>query len=666
MRPTLTLLCLALPLSAAAELTQLIERPTIEAIAQEVSGVSAKRNLDEITLYHRTRASSQFRRAAEHVLEQLQAYGFDNAQIRTYPADGETMFGTQKSRPSWDVEFAELWELDGEGKRVQRHGSWEAMPLSVAQDSVSGKAVAELVDIGAGTSPEDYAGRDVRGKMVLTVSQPGAVQDLAVGEYGAAGIVSYAPNQKSAWWLEDDRLVRWGHLDSFKAPGTFAFMVNLRTANAWKARLAAGETVLLDAEVRAERKPGEYVLVDASIPGSGEGAPADDEIIYTCHLDHPRPGANDNASGCAAELEAARTLKALIDSGRLPRPARTLRFIWPAEIEGSLIYLVERGDVDKVLANMHMDMVGGGPVTKSVFRISGGPISLPSFISDVVHEIGHFVNQQTLDYTSGNSAAFPLVSAEGTKNPLLAVMEDLSLGSDHQVFNEGTFRIPGIYLHDWPDRYIHTNFDTPANIDPTKLKRAAFISALQGYYLAAFGPEDVEPLTRLLKANALARAGTNTLKLPDLPPLDRAPVMRIYWAVERAKLASIEPFTAVPEGLKQTLLEDYAQLEQLTTPRFVPAVAEETDDRVFVRNPDIQGPMSAFGYSYQEEYLRPEDLAAMVLTIAQSYETLNLVDGERTVSDIRRWLVAEFGDVPLEGVSQYLEALERIEVVGSE
>ncbi len=652
--------------TAHAQLTQLIEEPVIQAIAQEVSGVSAKRNLDEITLYHRTRASSEFREAAEHVLAQLQGYGFENALIRTYPADGTTMFGTQKSRPAWDVEFAELWELDADGNRLQRHGSWEAMPLSVAQDSVSGSVVAGLVDIGAGTSPEDYAGKDVRGKLVLTVSQPGAVQDLAVAERGAAGIISYAPNQKSAWWLEDDRLVRWGHLDSFKEPGTFGFMVNLRTANAWQARMAAGETIMLDAEVRAGREQGEYVLVDASIPGSGEGALASEEIIYTCHLDHPRPGANDNASGCAAELEAARALKVLIDSGRLPRPARTLRFIWPAEIEGSLIYLVTRGDVDNVKANMHMDMVGGGPETKAVFRISGGPISRPSFISDVAHEIGHFVNQQTLAYASGETVPFPLVSAEGSKNPQLAVMEDLDLGSDHQVFNEGTFRIPGIYLHDWPDRYIHTNFDTAANIDPTKLKRAAFIAALQGYYLAAFDDEDVEPLTRLLSANALQRARDNMLTLPELPPMDRAPVMGIYWTVERAKLASIEEFAPVPEGLKQTILDDYAQLEILTTPRFVPAMAELTDDRVFVRNPDIQGPMSAFGYSYREDKFSPEDLAAMMLTYEQAYETLNLVDGERTVSEIRRWLTAEFGAVTLEDVSQYLEALERIEVVGQE
>ena len=124
-----------------ADLTRLIPESTIGLIAEETSGISPKRNLDTITLYHRTRASSQFRQAADHVLNRLQEYGFNNAEIIEYPADGKTMFGTQKSRPSWDVEFAELWELDANGKRVRRHGSWEAMPLSIAQDSVSGKAV---------------------------------------------------------------------------------------------------------------------------------------------------------------------------------------------------------------------------------------------------------------------------------------------------------------------------------------------------------------------------------------------------------------------------------------------------------------------------------------------------------------------------------------------
>lgn len=655
---TVILISLLHAVSAHADIYQLIDRPVIESIAQEVSGVSAKRNLDEITLYHRTRASSQFRQAAEHVRDQLEAYGFDNAVIRTYPADGKTFFGTQKSRPGWDVEFAELWELDGDGNRVQRHGSWEAMPLSVAQDSVSGRAVATLVDIGAGTTPEDFAGKDIRGKLVLTSSQPEAVQVLALKQ-GAAGIVSYAANQKSAWWQEDDRLVRWGHLDSFSKPGTFAFMVNLRTANAWKARMEEGEVIVLDAEVRATRGPGDYQLVDAVI----EGASSNDEIVFTCHLDHPRPGANDNASGCVAVLEAARTLKTLIDAGKLPHPARTLRFIWPAEIEGSLIYLVERDDREFIKANIHLDMVGGGQVTKSVFRISGGPMSLPSFIGDVAHEIGRFVNQQTLDYASGVPAEFPLISAEGTKNPLQAVMENMDLGSDHQVFNEASFGIPGIYLHDWPDRYIHTNFDLAANIDTTKLKRAAFIAALQGYYLAQFGEADVTPLIDLLSANAFAGARDWMLSLPDLQPLDRIPVMGIHWRVQRDKLASIRNFAPLSEAMEKETLSRFAQLETMTTPKIQVAMMEITDDRVYQRNPVPLGPMSVFGYHYLEDRLPKKAYEALALNGEQSYEALNLVDGVRTVSDIRRWLVAETGEVSLEAVATYLDALATIDVL---
>lgn len=46
-----------------------------------------------------------------------------------------------------------------------------------------------------------------------------------------------------------------------------------------------------------------------------------------------------------------------------------------------------------------------------------------------------------------------------------------------------------------------------------------------------------------------------------------------------------------------------------------------------------------------------------------TYEALNFVDGKRTVSEIRDWLVAEMGDVPLELVEEYLSALESIGVI---
>lgn len=649
-----------------ADLTQLIPESTIAVIAGETSGVSAKRNLDTITLYHRTRASSQFRQAADHVLARLQEYGFDDAEIIEYPADGETLFGTQKSRPAWDVEFAELWELDADGKQVKRLGSWESMPLSVAQDSVSGKARGLLVDIGAGTSDSDYTGKTLKDRLVLTSSQPGAVVERAVGELGAAGIISYAPNQKTAWWKEDDRLVRWGHMGTFARTKSFGFMISLGEARKLQRRLAAGENILFDAEVRAVQQVGKYSLVTAVIPGSDPSLKSE-EIVYSCHLDHPRPGANDNASGCVSILEAARTLKHLIRTGALPAPARSLRFIWPAEIEGSLIYLAALQDTSLIKANIHLDMVGGSQQTKSVFRISGGPMSLPTFIADVGHEIGYFVNDQTLRYASGEEVKFPLVSKEGSKNPQLARMEGVSLGSDHQVFNESSWGIPGIYLHDWPDRYIHTNFDSAAMIDPTKLKRAAFIAALQGWYLANFTADDVVPALQLLRANAFQRSRDLMIKIPALDPADRAAVANIHAVVELEKVKSISRFAS--QSKSQLLdasnfieaLADLVEANKQGTP------SNDNPGRVYQRNPDIKGPMHAFDYSYIEDKLGVEAASGLALQGSVAYEALNLVDGKRTTGEIRNWLIAEFAPavypIPLADVEAYLSALESIAVI---
>jgi hypothetical protein len=102
-------------------------------------------------------------------------------------------------------------------------------------------------------------------------------------------------------------------------------------------------------------------------------------------------------------------------------------------------------------------------------------------VNDVAEHFGEFVNEQSDKFASGDDSYYPLVAPEGGKEPLMAEMAPFSLGSDHQVYTDSSFGIPAIYLNDWPDRYIHTNFDTPANVDPTKLKRAAFIGAASGY-----------------------------------------------------------------------------------------------------------------------------------------------------------------------------------------
>src|SRR5215471_13406885 len=331
------LLILGFPIVFDAQKPPLLPENQVAALAQEVSGETAKRNLEGLARNHRQRGSRRFHAAAELIAERARAYGLSNVEILEFPADGKIFYGTQRSRPPWDAEFAELWEThkDGENwKPAIRMASFEAMPVSLAEDSVSADVTADLIDVGSGTAEADYAGKDVRGKMVLASAQPGAVQALAVEKFGAVGIVSYAMNQRTAWWGEDENLVRWGHLQSFPKNKTFAFMVSLKTARALRDRLAHGEPIRLHAVVKAGQHPGNYEVVTGVIPGSDPKL-KDQEIAFSCHLDHQRPGANDNASGCATILEVARTLQKLIHEGKLARPARTIRFIWPPEIEGT-------------------------------------------------------------------------------------------------------------------------------------------------------------------------------------------------------------------------------------------------------------------------------------------------------------------------------------------
>ncbi|HVS01906.1 MAG TPA: M28 family peptidase, partial [Thermoanaerobaculia bacterium] len=433
------------------------------ALAAEVSGSAALHTAQELTLHHRQRGSRGFAAAAEAIRGRAAAYGLEQVEVIRLPADGERFYGTQRSRPAWDAEQAELWELtrdaaastgdpDSGWRRARRIASWDERPMTLAQDSVAGTATTDLVDVGAGTAPEDYAGKEIAGRLVLTSSQPGAVQALAVGRFGAAGIVSWAQNQRSAWWGEDESLVRWGHLDTFLEPRTFAFMVSPAQARAWQARMAAGETVRLEASVRAGQRPGAYEIVSAAIPG-GDPARRHEEIAFSCHLDHPRPGANDNASGCAAILEAARAMAALVADGRLPRPARTLRFYWPAEIEGTLALLADRPEVaERTLAVIHMDMVGGDPAaTKAVFHVTRSPASLPSVSDAVAAAVARFVDEQTAVFAASGEAALPLVDPLGGKEPLRPRLAPFSMGSDHQVWSEGSWRVPAIYLNDWPD-----------------------------------------------------------------------------------------------------------------------------------------------------------------------------------------------------------------------
>lgn len=668
----------------------LLPEPAVRAIATELSGTAAKRTVQDITLHHRMRGSRGFRAAADFIAERARAYGLA-VDLVSLPANGRIFYGTQRSRPAWDADFAELWEqrpaAAGGWTDAERIASWDTRPITLAEDSASGEVAADLVDVGAGTAESDYQDKDVRGKLVLVSAQPGEVTALAVDRHGAAGIVSYAQNQVTAWWKEDEDLVRWGHLQTFPAPHTFAFMVSLKQARAWQERLAAGTAVHLRAIVLAAQHPGTYDIVTATIPGTGPHAA--EEVVLSCHLDHQRPGANDNASGCATILEVARTLAKLVRDGRLPPPHRTLRFVWPPEVEGTIALLNARPDlVHHARAVIHMDMVGGNPAaTGAIFHVTRAPASLPTFLNDVSEALGRFVNAQSDAFASTGAAPYPLVDPEGTKSALQADFVDFTPGSDHEVWSEGSFRIPTIYLNDWPDRTIHTHADTLANIDPTKLLRAAFLGAASAWYLAQLDAEQVPALLEVIRRDALERTATALARAAQLREggsagaegeRDAAALLRFRFDYEQAVIDSIAPFAAVPPRARQATAAFLADLRRLAgTGPVSGAEPPKTDAKedaggqvVFRRTPDPKGPMTGFGYSYFDAHRGQQKLSPPALAHRQgpwgaeyTYEALNLVDGHRTVRDIRDALTAIYGPVPLPEVAEYLEDLRRIGVV---
>ena len=658
--------------AANAQKPPLLPEKDVAALAQELSGETAKRNLEGLTRFHRQRGSQGFHSAAELVAEHARAYGLSEVAILQFPADGKIYYGTQRSRPPWDAEFAELWEMK-DGAPSLKMASYDAEPVVLAEDSESADVTADLVDVGDGTKESDYAGKDVKGKIVLAAAQPGAMQDLAVGKFGAAGIVSYAQNQKTAWSGDDDNLIRWGHLESFSPNRTFGFMVSLKTARSWRELLAKGEQIKLHAVVKAGQHPGFTELVTAIIPGADPKL-KQEEIAFSCHLDHQRPGANDNASGCVTILEVARTLQKLVNEGKLARPARTIRFIWPPEIEGTLTLLNAKPEfAQRIKAVVHMDMVGGGPVTKTVFHVTRGPMSLPSFVHDVAWAFGEFVNEQSYNFAAGLPAAYPLVAPEGGKEALLAQDTAYTMGSDHDVYQDSSFKIPAIYLNDWPDRYIHTNFDTAANIDPTKLKRAAFIGAASGYFLAQMTDRDAESVLVLLKMGALHDAQEMRLKHMQLDQCDGGSVARFAIEQRWPLVNSIEPFVTTKEDIRKMYWTAIREIVQSSAGGMCAQPAPEGWAAiVYRRKQNPKGPVAVFGSDFVNDRTTAAGITPPKLLSYEglwgtgeeyAYEVLNFADGKRNTQQIRDAASAEYGPIPLDLVVEYLRTLEKIGVV---
>jgi hypothetical protein len=631
----------------------------IQRYLNYLSGETAFDHVARISVYHRIPASPGYHAAALVVADLARSYGLQDVRIHLYPADGQKEYWTWRSFPEWDGKRGELsWISPGQG----RIADFEETPVSLAVYSQSADVTAEVVDIGYGFRNSDYEGKDVKGKIVFTTGFPSMVYKKAIIERGAIGIITWyneATQPDAAAWLS---LPAW-NVDNGKlnpGPHTFAFVLSFFQGRSIKRALDSGKAVRIHAKVEAATRSGQYEVVTATIPGRN---PAAGEIWFTSHLDHQKPGANDNASGCGVILEIARSISRAIREGAVPQPELTLRFLWGPEMIGNVMFLHDHVDLGaKVLGDFNLDTVGENqPRLNSSLWILRPPESRASYFADVAENLAHFTLRNNLKLLGGTPDGPFITSPSGTRNILTGEVVPFVGASDHIIFNDGSIAIPSVgYIH-YPDQTWHTNLDKIENVDSTTLKRVAF---MVGASAIALGWKDAASFKSLL-ANSeflgdlrLAKDRDVTQRLSASPSAEdkhlAALVLRGGFEREQRVLESLKgsvQYTSMDLQSLESAKMRLQTLYNLDVNRF--SVSSNLDCTIPshhalgsgrpLRN-GWKAPLDAYRNVLEEKLgdsTVQNSAAAPYLSSIALYEALNLADGSRSIQEIYDQVSAE-------------------------
>jgi aminopeptidase YwaD len=672
------LICISVTITSAQQHLDLLNPGIRDILLQGLDGEKAKQHVVELSKFHRVQGSPGYHQAAAYVLAQLKSFGFTDktAYIESYKTDGDVSYQTWQSPPGWDIEAAELSIM---GSTEEKLVSYQEVPVSLMPYSNPGDVTAEIVFVGQGTSDDDYKGKKVKGKFVLATGDGGEVHRLAVIKYGAKAVVCYPDNARSK---EHPDMIHytglWPRKEELKKT-TFGFNISNAHGEKIRTMLDSGTTVTMHGWVKGTGLTSSTMeVVVAYIPGKSNPA---EELVFSAHLDHPTPSANDNASGSAAILDIARTLRQLIDQNKIKQPNRSLRFLWVPEWYGTMAYidahrelagLAEKG---KVLGNINLDMVGENPeLLHSKMYIIQTPYSVPSCLNDVVVNMAEMVDKLNIISPNGSRSAFNFR------------VVPYSGGSDHMMFLDR--KIPSVMLGH-SDYTHHTTYDTPGNVDPTELKRSEMIAAGSLLYLANLSLPEGEDLMDLLKANSYSPFGELLRKMRSIAYAADVKDMPVVWGENNNRIiqlmtyydtaaASILRFISSPNlktqadqmnahlgkrfehllAYAKTFGENKGYSGDAPTP-----LSPKLDNRIPIRL--TRGPLD---FRLPESKLPPKEAAwyaskEFSLTPDQRFELVNFIDGTRTVSQIRFIMIAEFSRIPDAVIAHYLEDLVKVGVV---
>jgi hypothetical protein len=452
----------------------LLPKAQVAEIVGEASGENAWKMIMETGGYDKDRTPDEFSglfHETKFYLDKVKAYQLPGAEVVSFP-------GGQ----SWDAVKGELWEVT---PIRQKLASYLDMAAMLATGSTTGEATGELVWVGSGR-PDDFAGKDVAGKIVVTEGSASSVHQLACFDKGALGVISIQGTRP----FFDPLQIGWASVrGATDKPAKFAFQIPPREGEFLKRRLLAGGKITVSAKVESAMRP--YTTQDIvwHIPGTDPGA---GEVVFSAHLfeGYVKQGGNDNISGSAAVVEIGRTLNTLITEGRLPRPKRTIRFVIGPEFSGTGPWVkANKALMEKTLCNINLDMVGLLlSKSQSFMCMMRTTFGNPHYINDVMENYYRFVGEGNRERIQNRSTAYPvlqrIVAPTGADEPFYYSIETHYGASDHEVFNDWGVQVPAIMMIDWPDRWYHTSGDHVNNTDPTQLKRVTVIGAAAAYTIA--------------------------------------------------------------------------------------------------------------------------------------------------------------------------------------
>ncbi|MEW5901205.1 MAG: DUF4910 domain-containing protein, partial [Acidobacteriota bacterium] len=498
-------LCLFFILSfsglAFSQEQRILPKEVFELLVNEISGEEALGAVMDLSGRPRIRPREEYLGTfyeAKLILERARKYRLESTKIEYFPW----------KYPCWEPIEAELWLVEPIKEKLT---GLDLIQLCLIENSKNADVKAEIIDVGEGTHPDDYQGKDVRGKIVLCHGDERLVNAQAVHERGALGIISY----RSSYPDDYADMVSWGvflqPLYESEENYTFGFMISPRQGRRLQRLLREHKKIAVEARVKSRLHPGKLDVINTVIPGTGR---PNEEIMLMAHLFeyYYKQGANDNASGSAAILEAARVIAKLVNEGKLPPPRRSLRFFWEPEGWGTYAWLAKYPDAARrIKAVIDMDMVGEShKKCGSIFHLLDTPDSLPHFFNDVVKHFAEYLGRR-----SGlgrrialESSAELIASPTGSRDPFYHQLTHFN----PRTYNENWLSIPHLLFHCSPDPYYHSSEDLPDKCDPTQLKRAALLGAAAALFMANFEEKDIPLLSSMVLSSAEERSAKDKTK----------------------------------------------------------------------------------------------------------------------------------------------------------